>query len=152
MLMCGSEKFRQVCNPRFPARAQHPDSQEEEEKGYHWILLRGQASCCTSTQLLRTRSWTALDDFLNPSGCLFLLPATYGHGHHPDPIVLPLLCAPRSIPCAPAIRIGTQALSCSTSHPSSQKHPSKGTQVLSCSTSHPPSSPNIPIKAATSWA
>lgn len=28
MLMSGSEKFRQVCNPRFPVRAPHPDSQK----------------------------------------------------------------------------------------------------------------------------
>lgn len=32
MLMFGSVKFRQVCNPQFPACAQHPDSQKVRRK------------------------------------------------------------------------------------------------------------------------
>lgn len=32
MLMFGSVKFRQVCNPQFPACAQHPDSQKARRK------------------------------------------------------------------------------------------------------------------------
>lgn len=51
MLMSGSEKFRQVCNPRFPARAQHPDSQKEEKGILNITEMTGQLQAATSGQL-----------------------------------------------------------------------------------------------------
>lgn len=95
MLMSGSEKFRQVCNPRFPARAQHPDSQKAEKGILNITEMTGQLQAATSGQLAQsfsdTGSLTVLGIFLNSSWYLFLLSVTSGHGHHPKPIVLPPL-------------------------------------------------------------
>lgn len=114
MLMPGSEKFRQVCNPRFPARARHPDSQKERRgtRNIPEIFPRCRVSCSPphlgsshSYRVSEKSPDTPGDFFLNPSWYLFLLSATPGRGHHPEPIVPRWLCPPRSMAGTGAICI-----------------------------------------------
>lgn len=71
MLMAGSEKFRQVCNPRFPARAQHPDSQEEEKGIITITEMTAQLQPATSAQLAQLQSFSDHGVFDSPGQFFF---------------------------------------------------------------------------------
>lgn len=73
MLMAGSEKFRQVCNPRFPARAQHPDSQEEEKGIITITEMTAQLQPATSAQLAQLQSFSDHGVFDSPGQFFFFL-------------------------------------------------------------------------------
>lgn len=114
MLMPGSEKFRQVCNPRFPARAQHPDSQKEG-RGTRYIpeiFPRCRVSCSPphlgsshSYRVSEKSPDTPGDFFLNHRGiCSFCQPLL-AVAITPSPLCRRWLCPPRSMAGTGAICI-----------------------------------------------